>query len=153
MSAIVQQFEHSLALPFFGIGMKTDLKNGEYKDVCSFSPVRTPKLQLLAEQLLTGECWIPPEKIPHVQGQRRSPSKTVGEAKSCLESNPISARDTQRLKQTLCTPAPRDHTETDTELCLSISCGGMGQQWTPTGRGSGCSRPGYGISPLGGGRH
>ena len=25
MNAIVQQFEHSLALPFFGIGMKTDL--------------------------------------------------------------------------------------------------------------------------------
>ena len=25
MSAIVRQFEHSLALPFFGIGMKTDL--------------------------------------------------------------------------------------------------------------------------------
>ena len=24
-SAIVRQFEHSLALPFFGIGMKTDL--------------------------------------------------------------------------------------------------------------------------------
>ena len=24
MSAIVQEFEHSLALPFFGIGMKTD---------------------------------------------------------------------------------------------------------------------------------
>ena len=25
MSAVVQQFEHSVALPFFGIGMKTDL--------------------------------------------------------------------------------------------------------------------------------
>ena len=25
MSALVQQFAHSLALPFFGIGMKTDL--------------------------------------------------------------------------------------------------------------------------------
>ena len=25
MSTIVLQFEHSLALPFFGIGMKTDL--------------------------------------------------------------------------------------------------------------------------------
>ena len=25
MSAIVQYFEHSFALPFFGIGMKTDL--------------------------------------------------------------------------------------------------------------------------------
>ena len=27
MSAIVRWFEHSLALPFFGIGMKTDLSN------------------------------------------------------------------------------------------------------------------------------
>ena len=27
MSAIVLQFEHSLALPFFGIGMKTDLSS------------------------------------------------------------------------------------------------------------------------------
>ena len=27
MSAIVWQFEHSLALPFFGIGMKTDLSS------------------------------------------------------------------------------------------------------------------------------
>ena len=31
MSAVVWWFEHSLALPFFGIGMKTDL----------FSPVAT----------------------------------------------------------------------------------------------------------------
>ena len=33
------------------------------------------------------------------------------------------------LKQTLCTPGPRDPTETETELCLSVSCGGTGQQW------------------------
>ena len=26
----------------------------------------------------------------------------------------------------------RDPTETETELCLSISCGGTGQQWTAT---------------------
>ena len=31
MNAIVQQFEHSLALPFFGIGMKTDLSFGHYR--------------------------------------------------------------------------------------------------------------------------
>ena len=37
------------------------------------------------------------------------------------------------LKQTLCAPGPRDPTEIKTELCLTISCGGMGQQWTPTG--------------------
>ena len=36
----------------------------------------------------------------------------------------------RRLKQTLCVPGRRDPTETETELCLSVSCGGMGQQWT-----------------------
>ena len=40
------------------------------------------------------------------------------------------------LKQTLCAPGPRDPTETETELCLSISCGGVGHQWTATGAGA-----------------
>ena len=35
-----------------------------------------------------------------------------------------------------CTPGPRDPTETEIELCLSVSCGGMGQQWTDTGAGA-----------------
>ena len=39
------------------------------------------------------------------------------------------------LKQTLCTPGPRDLTETETELCLSVSCRGSGQQWTARGQG------------------
>ena len=34
----------------------------EQKDMRSSSPARTPKLQLTAEQPLTGECWIPPKK-------------------------------------------------------------------------------------------
>ena len=29
-----------------------------------------------------------------------------------------------------CTPGPRDPTETEPELCLSVSFRGMGQQWT-----------------------
>ena len=33
------------------------------------------------------------------------------------------------LKQTLCTPGPRDPTETEPELGLGISCEGTGQQW------------------------
>ena len=33
----------------------------------------------------------------------------------------------------MCAPGPRDPTETETELCLSISCGGTGQRWTATG--------------------
>ena len=40
------------------------------------------------------------------------------------------------LKQTLCTPGPRDPGETETELCLSVSHGVMGQQWTATGAGA-----------------
>ena len=30
----------------------------------------------------------------------------------------------------------KDPTETETELCLSVSCGDMGQQWTATGAGA-----------------
>ena len=51
----------------------------------------------------------------------------------CLESNPIPAGDAQRAQKTLCAPGARDPTETETELCLSISCGGAGQQWSATG--------------------
>ena len=40
------------------------------------------------------------------------------------------------LKQTLCAPGPRDPTETETELCLSVSCGGTGQQWIAAGTGA-----------------
>ena len=37
------------------------------------------------------------------------------------------------LKQTLCAPGPRDLTEAEAELCLSVSCVGMDQQWTAAG--------------------
>ena len=36
----------------------------------------------------------------------------------------------------MCAPGPRDPTETETELCLSIFCGGVGQQWTATEAGA-----------------
>ena len=26
---------------------------------------------------MTGECWIPPKKMPHIKGQKRSPSKIL----------------------------------------------------------------------------
>ena len=53
-----------------------------------------------------------------------------------LESNPIPARDAQRAQTNLCAPGLRDPTETEIELCLSVSCGGTGQQWTATGVGT-----------------
>ena len=42
------------------------------------------------------------KNISHFQGQRRSPSKTVGGAKSHLESNPIPTRDAQRAQTKPC---------------------------------------------------
>ena len=80
--------------------------------------------------------WSNFEEMPHIQGQRRSLSKTVGGVNSCLVSNPIPARALRGLKQTLCASGPRDLTETETESCLSISCGDMGQQWTAAGTGA-----------------
>ena len=56
------------------------------------------------------------------------------------------------LKQTLCAPGPRDPTETETELHLSVSCGGMGQKWTATGPGA-LGAVDLGTACLAGGRH
>ena len=105
------------------------------KNMHASFPMKTPKLlQLAAEQLSTGEYWIPPKKkIPYVQGQRRGPSRTVGGAKSHLESNLLPTRDAHRDRTNLCSLGPRDFTETQPELCLSASCEGMGQQWPAAG--------------------
>ena len=108
----------------------------EWKDVCSFSPVRTPKLQLAAKQPSTGECWIPPKNIPHVQGQRRSPCRAVGGAKSCLESNPIPTRDALRAQTKPCTEQETPQRRSQICLWVSVPCRGMGQQWPAAGAGA-----------------
>ena len=40
------------------------------------------------------------------------------------------------LKQTLGTPGPRDSTEAEPELCLSVSSGDSSQQWPAAGVGA-----------------
>ena len=50
------------------------------------------------------------KKIPHIQGQRRSPQKTVGGEKSHLESSPIPTRDAWRAQTNLvCTRTQGPH--------------------------------------------
>ena len=50
------------------------------------------------------------KKIPHIQGQRRSPRKTVGGEKSHLESNAIPTRDAWRAQTNLvCTRTQGPH--------------------------------------------
>ena len=75
------------------------------------------------------------KKILHVQGQtKEKPQQDGMEAKSHLESNRIPIRDT--LKQILCALGPREPIETEQEPSLSVSCGGMSQQWPATGAGA-----------------
>ena len=51
-------------------------------------------------------------------------------------STPFLPETLRGLRQTLCAQGPRDPTETETELCLSVSCGGTGQQWAVAGAGT-----------------
>ena len=82
------------------------------------------------------------KKILHVQGQtKEKPQQNGMEAKSHLESNPLPITDT--LKQILCALGPREPTETEQELSLSVSCGSMNQQWPASGAGAlGAADPG-----------
>ena len=92
------------------------------------------------------------KKTPYIQGQRRNLSKITGGVKTHLESNPTATRDAQRAQTNLVhigTQRPhRDWARTVCECLLwryglaMACCRAMG---------SGCSRPGCGISPLGGG--
>ena len=89
--------------------------------------------------------WSSCEEIHHIQGQRRSPSKTAGGANSHLELNPIPTRDTQRAQTNLV------HQDPETPQRLSQNCvwASPVEVWV----GSGCSSLDYGISRLGGGCH
>ena len=60
----------------------------------------------------------------------------VGEAKSRLESNPIPTRDAQRAQINLVSTRTQDPTETEPELCFSVSCRGTDQQWLAAGAGA-----------------
>ena len=53
------------------------------------------KIQLMLNNYQQEDVGSHQKKIPHIQRQRRSSNKMVGGAKSCLEANPIPARDTE----------------------------------------------------------
>lgn len=42
----------------------------------------------------------------------------------------------KEMKQTLRAPGPSDPTQTEPEVCLSVSCEGMCQQWPAVGVGA-----------------
>ena len=97
------------------------------------------------------------KKIPYIQGQRRSPSKTVGGVKLSLESNPIPARDTWRVQTK---PYAHQDPEIPQRLCQTCVLSLLQRYGSAVacrrGRGSECSFLGHvacGISTLRGDHH
>ena len=74
MSAIVEQFDHSLALPFFGIRMKTDLLDITKS---SLGPKVTPIWEVICSNipgkinLIAGKDWIKIADYEINSGKRR----------------------------------------------------------------------------------
>ena len=86
------------------------------------------------------------EKIPHIQGQRRSPNKTVGQVKSRLESNPIFTRDTLRAQtKPYASQDPATPQRLSQTCCRVFECL-LWSHWSAVAwhrdRCSGCSRAG-----------
>ena len=70
------------------------------------------------------------------KGKREAPARWQ-EGQNCIQNQiPYLPEMLRGLKHTLCAPGPRDPTETETELCLGVSCRGAGQQWTAAGAGA-----------------
>ena len=88
------------------------------------------------------------KKIPHIQGERRTPNKMLGGAQSCLKSNLRPARDAWRAQTQPCmhqdqrrgTVTPHKRLS-QTCVCVSPAEILVGSD-LPWDRGSGCSRPG-----------
>ena len=109
-----------------------------------------PASKMVGTGLAAVQCWSDFEEIPPIQGQRRSPSKTVEGGKSCLESNPTPARDAQRAQTyPVHTRAQRPDRDWDRTVfeCLLQRYGSALDCFRA--RDSGCSKPWYVISPLG----
>ena len=103
------------------------------------SSARTPKLQLATEQPSTGECWIPPKKDTPYPRAKEKPQQDGRRAEiTFIIKSHTCQRRSEGSNKTLCAPGcrhPRDGARPSFE-CLSVSCGGTGQQWLAAGAGA-----------------
>ena len=118
-----------------------DLPRWQSRRTCTYLLQELQSCNLLLNNHLQENVGSHQEKIPHFQGQRRSPNKNVRGAKLHLESNPISTRDAWRAQTKPCV-----HQEPETPLRLSQTCLWVFERHRSAvacfrDRGSGCSRP------------
>ena len=129
-------------------------KMEDLKDIRSTLPARTPKLQLAAEQPLIGECQILSKKDTTCQGAKRKPQQDGRRGEITFRIKPHTLQRLCKGSNKPCAHQDpeihRDWDRTVFECLLQRYGSAVDCCW---GRGSGCSRPGYGISPLGGGHH
>ena len=98
----------------------------EQKHMRSSSPERSPKLQLAAEKALTRECWIPPKKDTPCPRAKEKPQQDGRRSEITFRMKPLTR---QRHSEGSNKPCAYQDPETEPELCLSVSCDGLGQQW------------------------
>ena len=93
----------------------------EYKDVRSSSPAKTPKLQLAAEQLSTGECWILLKKDTPRSRAKEKPQQDGRRGKITFTIKP---HNHQRCSEDSNKPSAHKDPETPQRLsqnCISVS--------------------------------
>ena len=97
--------------------------------VRSSSPVRTPKLQLAAEQPLMGDCWIPPKKDTPCPKAKEKPQQDDRRGEITFRIKPHTHQRRSEGSNKNCMHQETPQRLSQTCLCLSVSCGGMGHQW------------------------
>ena len=113
----------------------------------SFSPARTPKLQLTAKQPLRGKCWLPLQKITPCPRANDKPQQDCRRGEITFRIKPHTPqRHSEGSNKALCIPGARDPTETETYLSLSVLVPSEESLQSAVAgcrdRGSGCSRRG-----------
>ena len=94
--------------------------------------------------------WSNQKKNSPLQRAKEKPQQDGRRGKIMFSIKPHTCqRCLKGSNKTLCTPRPRDTTETDPDLCLSLLWRYGSAVAYHRGRGSGCNIPGYDISPLG----
>ena len=88
----------------------------------SYSPARSTKLQLAAEQPSIEECWIPPHKdTPHPRAME-NPQKDGKRGKIALRIKPDThQRCSEGSNKTLSTPGDPTKTESDLRSSVGVS--------------------------------
>ena len=108
----------------------------EKKDVCSSSPARTSKLQLTAEPPSIEACWIQPRKDIPPPRAKEKPQQDGRRDEIVFRIKAHSHQTLSGAQTNFVHTGPRDPTETEPELCLTVFCRGMGQQQTAAGAGA-----------------